>query len=323
MVNDTEKNIDKTIKIQACPFLGMAWDERIRYGYPHTLNYCFKPVKAQPVSLKHQELMCLGGRYLECPVFSQNFVVHLPEGIRSEEVNASKRRTRDKIIGITFLIITSVLFLWLMFWFITQRIYLGNPYYSYEFPTPDDNSVAPIFNFFLQDTLSPIPTSTVEENTPVPTLSSLSILKFTVTPAPIFTGTVAPTPEINSETPTFGPALETPFGLNNIYLVHQVKPGESLDYLSNFYKTSPIVIEKMNYLPYQKSIWVDQFLVIEPSQKDPTQVLPMKAIKLTEDTSVQNFVAANNLSETQFREINALQGNGITAGRWVVVPWGQ
>jgi hypothetical protein len=60
------------VKISICPCLKAAWDTSIRYGYPDEQNYCFKPKKARPVSLIHQEQVCITAQFYECPIYSQS-----------------------------------------------------------------------------------------------------------------------------------------------------------------------------------------------------------------------------------------------------------
>jgi hypothetical protein len=315
-----ESGQNKTLSIFVCPYLGLAWDETIRYGYPNSLNYCYKPAKAASVSLKHQEFICLRGKYQECPVFSEDLSVYLPDGIRGEEANARRRKTRDKIIGISFLVVVLILFLASLFWVVNNRYYVKNLIYRNANVdlTPGVVSVAPLFNLFQEDT--PIPSIAKDRQVfPTSTLNA----HFSSTQTPHLVVQPSETPMIITQTPTMGPGLETPFGVLHTYLIHLVRTGETIEYIAALYKTSPAVLKKMNFLPYQISIWTDQPLVIQPGQTNLFQVSPMKAIKITQKTTVKEYITLNNLNELQFREINGLYDDSLTIGRWVIEPVGK
>jgi hypothetical protein len=53
-----------------CPYLKLEWDDSLKYGFPDKANHCYWTQKAQPVSLTHQERVCLHGAYQDCQVFA-------------------------------------------------------------------------------------------------------------------------------------------------------------------------------------------------------------------------------------------------------------
>ncbi len=134
-----------------------------------------------------------------------------------------------------------------------------------------------------------IPSLTLQRS---PTLSATPLapsrtptLFFSLTP----TGRPSATPLPPSRTPTLslsltpalftpGPLLETPFGPSGLYLVHVVKPGESMESIASRYNTSVEVLLAVNRTDQSTSLWGGTLAVIVVGEKDPTNVRPLKAV---------------------------------------------
>jgi hypothetical protein len=63
---------DKKETESICPFLKTAWDDTIRYGYPHQDNLCYKSKKAQSISLSDQKEVCLSRHFGKCLVYLES-----------------------------------------------------------------------------------------------------------------------------------------------------------------------------------------------------------------------------------------------------------
>ena len=98
------------------------------------------------------------------------------------------------------------------------------------------------------------PTSTVTLAPPTATPTPTSTLTFTPRP-PTTKPTPTRTPKPTSLTPTVGPGLETPFGPNARYIIHQYLDGENLDVLAVKYQTTIDVIRAINQPNNQSVIW--------------------------------------------------------------------
>lgn len=103
MFTDTEQPEEQAYTSPICPFLGQSWDQTVSFGYPHISNYCYKPKKAQPVSIVHQGQVCINGKYWECPVFASFWNGELPPGIRGEVANGRKINSKVIIASIFLL----------------------------------------------------------------------------------------------------------------------------------------------------------------------------------------------------------------------------
>lgn len=49
-----------------CPFLRTIWDDTIVYGYPEDENYCHRAGKPRPISLDHQQQVCISSQFKQC-----------------------------------------------------------------------------------------------------------------------------------------------------------------------------------------------------------------------------------------------------------------
>jgi hypothetical protein len=75
-----------------CPFLGVREDSETHFATSSPGNYCHKVNPPEPVLFDHQESFCLGGEFLSCPVFSNDWTGPLPTVIRGEGPTAPKKR---------------------------------------------------------------------------------------------------------------------------------------------------------------------------------------------------------------------------------------
>ena len=78
----------------ACPYLRLAWDDTIRYGYPDAANCCYKPKKAETISLTYQENVCLSGKSRECSIFILYKKGNFPHPLK-KIISEDRVETRD------------------------------------------------------------------------------------------------------------------------------------------------------------------------------------------------------------------------------------
>ncbi len=150
---------------------------------------------------------------------------------------------------------------------------------------------------------TPIPTDGVEE-TP---MHLTAIVEPTATP------TLSP--------PTPGPGLETPFGAQGEYLLHQINFGDSLPKLAAQYQTDRDVIVVANGLVSNQSLQPDQVLVIMPGRTDPLGVERLMVLFLEEDAQVSELASRFSVTPEELRRYNDLgPGDFIPAGRWLIFP---
>jgi LysM repeat protein len=142
----------------------------------------------------------------------------------------------------------------------------------------------------------------------------------TPTPTPTASPTRTPTatPTITPTQLTPGPGLNKPFGPDGKYLVHITVGGESIEYLSAQFKTSPDVIKKVNFSANQFGLWVDTPLIVLPGQKDEASAVPMQAVWIDQAVAVSDFIKKYQVDESTFRWDNGIIGDQVQASRWVV-----
>ena len=73
-------------KVTICPFLNLLNDRNLRFRFPNASNFCYKPKTPQPIDLGHQESSCLKDTHVKCPVYSNDEIKVLPEGILSKRL---------------------------------------------------------------------------------------------------------------------------------------------------------------------------------------------------------------------------------------------
>ena len=110
-----------------------------------------------------------------------------------------------------------------------------------------------------------------------------------------------------------------PFGPNGEYLLHKVRPGDSVPTLEKQYQTSAEVIRKTNSII--GSLQVDQVVLIVVGETDPANVQPFKIIYVEKETTISNLVTYYRTMEYDliyYNELNAEEP--VPAGRWLIYP---
>lgn len=113
----------------------------------------------------------------------------------------------------------------------------------------------------------------------------------------------------------------TPFGAHLVYVVHQIREGESIERLSLIYNTSDPVIRALNGINATDVLWADRVIVVLPGVVDPSGVQMRKPVYLENDSTVQNLATLYDVTVGQMRADNDLGKDDFVPGkRWLVVP---
>lgn len=284
---------------EGCPYLGLRNDPQTRFGFPNLGNYCHRITPPGLVSSDYQQNWCLSEEFPNCTVYQGASKGQLPDGM----IQKPESIVSNRIILLAIGLIAAIIVLLVVLVSLIGR----NRGTTRQDRSLTATAVAANLALTSQATNTlPPPSSTP---TTEPTLTP------TVTNSPTITPTSTPAP------PTQGPGLETQFGLNNEFLIHQVATNESLNIIALRYKTSATVITTTNELRRGASLQVDQILVILPNQAEVSDLPVFRPIYLEKDASVEALAQENGVLPRDLIRYNALgDGDLIPAGRWIILP---
>ncbi len=300
-------------KYPSCPYLGIETDPSTWLSYANSGNFCHRLTPPRPVDLQHQREFCLTRAYPICKIYAQHSPAPLPSvsSVEPRGRNHTLRRLSILLVSLSVLVILIILGFWLYAnWEdFSSRIFASQP----------TQSIA------TQTIIKPSPTPGFT-HTPTAILGlAAGILTPEVTDEPTFTPTLAPSPTPQPSPtdlrPTPGPALNTPFGPKNQFLLHRVATGESLGNLAVIYRTSSDVIRAANVLIEGASVWPDTVLVIYPDIVDASLVRKFRVIQLKNPAFPEQIASEYQVSLAELIEYNLLDAQvQIPAGRWLVIP---
>lgn len=245
----------------------------------------------------------MAGKCSLCPIFDTPWKGPLPADMRGKSVRNSQ---------IVPAIIKVLLVLLLVAVIVSAVVFLGSSGFLQSLtlaqPTIDTQGKS-----WLAPSLTP---SETISPTQTPYIASPS-------PSPTYIPSSTPTIQLITETKmipiTGGVSLETPFGPNNQYLVHEVLGSDTLEQLAVQYKTAPEVIKKVNFTSQLATLWPGMTLVILPDRSDPTGLVQMRAVYNDQATTVREFVAKYKTDEPFLRENNLIEQDRIPARRWIIL----
>jgi LysM repeat protein len=280
-----------TIKIyseKTCPHLGIINDERTAMAFPTLQNFCHQCVPPNIPNISHQREFCLAEKHSQCPLFLSEVIQPMPPELLSGKANKSGR-SKKKTIGLILLLL---LILLLGLWLLTRPGGISSFFASVERETPK---------------IASIPKGETKTAT-IPTV--------TLQPSPTATEII---PTLTS-TPVQPHMLETPIGVENKLLVHQVKAGESLISIALAYDTTVDAIKAINY--NNGTFWVDSLLVIPVGQKDVSTTQQYKVILIDkEDDTLQDLATRYSADIQMLSQINFLpETYSFHYGEWVLIP---
>lgn len=307
---------------RSCPYLGISHDSTTRYGYPNTWNYCHRARPPQPVALEQQSGVCLGGSdaYQNCPVNNDTWQGALPDELAGDE-SAEFSRPRWHFYAAAGLVLLILLVVGLVI-FNPSR-----PAGNLPFKTVTLAGVIPVVASPTAEKITASATQNgalIVSSTEVP-LTPTSIVTLapptaTLILTPIATPTLTRTPNPTSLTPTIGPGLETPFGPNAAYIIHQYLDGENLDIVAVKYRTTVDVIRAINQPKNQSVIWAGTPLVVVVGEVNVKNVRPLQAIWLDTDKGLSYLAEKYGMPIDELVRLNNLGAGDTARGkRWIVV----
>ena len=308
----------------ACPFMGLEEEPGTWLSYTNSANFCHRQGNPRPIDLDHQRKFCLTQAYPTCKVYSKYLNAPLPD---AAAIAAKAKRRPVRRLWAIVAIYTTVLLVVIA---ATQQTI--NWEFWQNFNWPSQQETAPGLSTPAAITASPTiasptiasPSPTITQIQPL-TLALLTPLveSHSITPTlrPLPTASATPTYTAEPAQPTPGPNLETPFGPNQEYILHQVKTGESLGNLAAQYHTSVEVIRAINPLIEGASIWPDKVLVILPGATDPAQAIKFNAIQLQAPAYPAQLAREYLVSLDEIVFYNQLDAQArIPTGRWLIIP---
>jgi LysM repeat protein len=312
MITLTHTDRNEPVVVTGCPHLGIRNDVETRYGSPVLENLCHYVDPATGVNLGYQSSFCLSSGYQKCSVYLGENQNGLPDNIRGK--SASKPGWSKPWFWIVLTVCIAVVIFALQTW----RDWAGSSQPgdigSQEISQATVNSLTLMAQQTLVDDAVKMTVSLTVVPSPTDVQLSPTYTPDPPTDTPILTATSTPPPSP-------GPNLETPFGADQIYLIHQINTGESLPMLAILYDTSVEVIREANSLVPDYSVQPGQTIVILPGHTDPVDIEPLEVIYLEDDDFISEIVLEYGITIDEMKQHNDLgPGVIIPGGRWLVFP---
>ncbi len=277
----------------SCPKLGLKDDPASFSTFPSKLNGCTHVYPVETPSFEHQWRYCLQNDYPLCPIYKSTPGDKMPKEILLKYKGSAPRK-RYLIIGasICFVVITLLIF------------------FRFRVPGFIETNLAftPTSTEILRPTMTP--TSATENLTGLPNFQSPT--KPTATETPI-----SPTP---TQTNVIF-ALDTPIGDEQLFVIHRVAEGETLQLFANKYHTSVEAITAINF-DLIVPLW-SNWLVIIPVNTTDVSELPLFEAHQVEEGKISIQDLANQLSaslEEMLRYNNLDVDYILKRGDWLLVP---
>lgn len=285
---------------QRCPYLSLRDDPETALGYPSNWNCCYNVKPIATPNFDHQQNFCLTDKHALCPVLNAEEISSLPKDLRAPRLGGRRKAIRLWIVVaiiLLFLIASGLIFsgVWAPSW-------------AKDLPIPDWISRGMPGG---TETFTPAPVMEAgisEENnkteTPIPPTEDISFA--TQTQAPLISHCAHP--------------LETPFGKNRQFLLHQIAGGESMSMLTEAYETTADAIGAVNYfLP--SPLWAELVIVIPIATTEVDDLPSFRPVLLNEDNISLEELAENlSISSTELMAFNQIDSSCRSFHGWVLVP---
>jgi hypothetical protein len=297
-----------------CPYLGLENDPFTCFAYPSNGNFCHRVELPRIVRSSTQLSLCLTSSFETCPVYQaggkekESEVVEEPQ----EDTPPVTKQTSRGGCMVAFLVGLILLGVVYVLW---GRNVVGGILKSK--PTAGQTALATKLSTSLlasETGVSAVTPTSLPTASPSPTRTS--------TPQPTFTPTRTPTPAPPTITPTLTPGPEpgTPFGPEGGYLIHVVKPDESLALIANQYQTTKEVLVACNVMVAGRSLQPGDRLVVMPGRTDVSGLPRFQVVLLDQQTLIADLASQYKVSEEDIRYYNALgPGDSVPAGRWLIL----
>jgi len=314
---------NQKLVLQNCPYLGLHDDQRTSLAYPSAWNYCFRARPPASVSISHQIAACLSLEYIKCPVYLAEKGGILPSDLRGSssapaQYRRSARRNPRRMawsVLVIILLVIAVIF--------GQRFFPGyfESWFSPDAPSSLNHASLATATIHV-DMTNPAQIGMLPSLTDT---SSLPQALLTATPVPSKIGT--PTHAISLTKPGFTPiikrcgyTLDTPFGVDVKFTLHQIASGENLDKLAVQNQTTMEAISAVNYsLPLP--VWENWIVVIPVGVSDVTG-LPSFEPYQADGTifSLEELALQLSADEQSLSKFNAFNDSCTIFKGWLIVP---
>ncbi len=300
------KNTDQKYTLQNCPYLGLHDDQRTSLAYPSAWNYCYRSHPPASVSIAHQISACLCPEFVKCTVYQSGQAGSLPVDLRGSSSLSTRRRksARRKTRRIAWA--ASVILLLIMAVIAIQRYFPGT-LQSWLPSLEIVSSVAP-------DGVTPeasIP------STPVPVQSS----PVPVVEVPASTQAISlPNPSPTPIPKRCGYTLDTPFGSDIKFSLHQIASGENLDKLAEKHQTTVDAIRAVNFdMPLP--VW-ENWIVVIPVDVSDVKGLPAFEPYQADGTifSLSDLALQLGVDIESISKYNAFTDACTVFRGWMIVP---
>ena len=120
----------------------------------------------------------------------------------------------------------------------------------------------------------------------------------------------------------FSKALTPRFGPTGEYVLHMVRPGESIPQIAAMYHTTEDVLDQANYLANSFTpLQPGDVLVILPGRKEAKGVKLFGTLLVDEDIPIGELASTIRVFESDLTWFNNLEDDQIVpAGRWLIYP---
>lgn len=276
---------------EVCPYLKHAGDHDTVVGYPSEINHCMKVKPSTSPKNEHQREYCLTEKYHVCQIF---------------QLEKCDREIKNDIFGRQNIPRKTLLL---------ASIFVLGVFLGLLLVFPDAFGIGGRFLNLNKSSKTQFSGVVIAQVTMTPSLV------FTETSTPTVTKTATPNPPTDTPTPIFPRYLETPIGLDTVYVIHQVVEGDSLIYLADIYSTTVDAIMAAND-PLLMPIRDDSYLVIPYKQTDVTKIIPLTAYKIEfEEKSVMYIADRLGFEVEIVADLNAVPlGHVFTVGEWILLP---
>jgi len=270
-----------------CSFLKIMDQPGMGLAYSSPINACYKTTPHCLVSLAHQDQFCIPGQSALCPVMAPGFEGPLPPELRG------KRKSRFNLLKIWHAISPFAPFAVVLLVIIAMGyvLVLAGAISPYAFPQP-------LAYLYTHPWTAP-------PATPTPNLA----LELADTQVP----TAPPPGSTGSQDIILGPQDQ--------YTVHVVLEGETMVSLEKTYHMTPEAIAKINPALANGELEPLMVLVMLPGRQNTDNLVPLKAARILEQTSLTDLLIGYHLNEDVFREYNRVSGNQLAPGKWIIVPF--
>ncbi len=292
---------NKDLIPNVCPHLALKDDVESYAAFPSTINVCNYGHYSATPKISHQRSFCLSQYYKNCKVFKSEETQKFPKEIKYKSHLWLGYRKINLFLGVfgicLFLIIITIIF----------RKGFGNQLVGFV-------------GFQTQMNMS---SSTTEDDRVVLT-NSIQMTEIDETEINSQSTQALPTKSPEILTPTkIDPilTLDTPIGGEYKFIIHRVLEGESLQYYSDLFGTTPEAILLVND-NLVTPLWVD-WIVIIPVNLDDTASVPafigyqveeeeISAIALAKKLSipVEGLIFYNDIDEEYI----------LHKGEWLLIP---